>query len=247
MFWNALGSYEILQAQITRMKSLYILLNLGSFIVPFLFSFHPRLKFYKHWKHLFLAILITMLIFIPWDVIFTVNGFWGFNPAYYLEYTIFSLPIEEWLFFICIPYACIFTHYSLQHLVPNMRLSTKTTKTISYILLLIFTLGAIVFHDKWYTVIDLGYGAILLVIVLKISPKILESYYLTFLVMLIPFFIVNGVLTGSWITDQVVWYNDAQNLGIRMGTIPVEDSVYAFTMILSSLFLMNLFSKRKSQ
>ncbi len=229
------------------MKSLYLLLNVGSFIVPFLFSFHPKLKFYKHWKYLFPAIFITMLVFIPWDVIFTENGFWGFNPDYYLAYTIFSLPIEEWLFFICIPYACIFTHYSLQYIFPNMRLAAKTTKIISYTLLTIFTLGAIVFYDKWYTFIDLAYGAILLFIVMKVSPKILESYYLTFLVMLLPFFIVNGVLTGSWIESPVVWYNNAENLGIRMGTIPVEDTVYAFTMILSSLFLMQLFRKRKSQ
>jgi lycopene cyclase domain-containing protein len=229
------------------MKSLYIILNVGSFVVPFLFSFHPKLKFYKHWKYLFPAIFITMLVFIPWDIIFTVNGFWGFNPDYYLAYTIFSLPIEEWLFFTCIPYACIFTHYSLQYLYPNMRLSAKTTKIISYILLLIFTLGAIIFYDKWYTVIDLGYGAILLFIVMKALPKILETYYLTFLVMLIPFFIVNGVLTGTGIAEPVVWYNNAENLGIRLGTVPVEDTVYAFTMILSSLFLMQLFGKRKSQ
>lgn len=228
------------------MKSLYLLLNLGSFIVPFLFSFHPKLQFYKHWKYLFPAMLITMLVFIPWDVIFTINGFWGFNTDYYLEKTIFSLPVEEWLFFLCIPYACIFTHYSLQYLFPKMRLSAQATKLISYILLTLFSIGAITFYDKWYTVLDLGYGVILLALVLKFSPKILESYYLTFIVMLIPFFIVNGVLTGSWITDEVVWYNNAENLGIRMGTIPVEDSVYAFTMILSSLFLMQLFSKRKS-
>lgn len=62
--------------------------------------------------------------------------------------------------------------------------------------------------------------------------------------MLIPFFIVNGVLTGTGITDQVVWYNDEQNLGIRMGTIPVEDSVYAFSLILMGLGLFEYFSKK---
>jgi lycopene cyclase domain-containing protein len=59
--------------------------------------------------------------------------------------------------------------------------------------------------------------------------------------MLIPFFIVNGVLTGSWIDNQVVWYNDAENLGIRIGTIPVEDSIYAYSMILMNLFFFEYF------
>jgi lycopene cyclase domain-containing protein len=64
--------------------------------------------------------------------------------------------------------------------------------------------------------------------------------------MLIPFFIVNGILTGSFIEDQVVWYNNDENLGIRIGTVPIEDSVYAFTMILTVLVLTNYFDKKWS-
>ena len=61
--------------------------------------------------------------------------------------------------------------------------------------------------------------------------------------MLIPFFIVNGILTGSFIENEVVWYNNTENLNIRLFTIPIEDSVYAFTLILLCLFVM----KRKEK
>ena len=60
--------------------------------------------------------------------------------------------------------------------------------------------------------------------------------------MLIPFFIVNGILTGTGIEGNIVWYNDAENLGIRLGTIPVEDSAYAFSMILLNLWLFFRFT-----
>ena len=103
------------------MNYLYLLLNLGSLSIPFIFSFHPKLKFYKHWKSLIIGIIISMLIFIPWDVFFTIKGIWGFNPTYFLGLKIFNLPIEEWLFFICIPYACVFIHYSLLHYFPNLK------------------------------------------------------------------------------------------------------------------------------
>jgi lycopene cyclase domain-containing protein len=63
--------------------------------------------------------------------------------------------------------------------------------------------------------------------------------------MLIPFFIVNGILTGSGIEEQVVWYNDAENLGIRLLTIPVEDTAYAFSLILLNLFLFLKLTKKK--
>jgi lycopene cyclase domain-containing protein len=60
----------------------------------------------------------------------------------------------------------------------------------------------------------------------------------TYVVILIPFFLVNGVLTGSWIPEQVVWYNDEQSLGIRMGTIPVEDTIYNLGMLLTVFAVM---------
>ncbi|WP_353779539.1 lycopene cyclase domain-containing protein [Winogradskyella sp. 3972H.M.0a.05] len=228
------------------MKYLYLLLNLGSISIPFLYSFHPKLKFYKFWKALALAMLITMLIFIPWDVIFTKNGFWGFNDDYFIGLKFLSLPLEEWLFFICIPYACVFTHYALLHYFPNMKVSKATAKWLS-ILLSLLLIGILVFnYNKWYTLINYAFAIVLIQIVLKANSKLLQHYYLTFLVMLIPFFIVNGILTGSFIQDEVVWYNNTQNLGIRLFTIPVEDVIYAFSLILCNLFLTELFLKRTS-
>ncbi|NMH86451.1 lycopene cyclase domain-containing protein [Flavivirga algicola] len=229
------------------MNYLYLLLNLGSISIPFLFSFHPKLNFFKRWKPLFVGISISMLLFIPWDIIFTMNGIWGFNNDYFLGFKLFSLPIEEWLFFICIPYACTFTHYALLYYFPNLKLSQPRTKTISYLLVLLLLVFSIYNSSKWYTLINFLLAAILISIVIKKSPNLLSSFYLTFLVMLIPFFIVNGVLTGSFIRNEVVWYNNLENLNIRLFTIPIEDAVYAFSLILLNLFIMHyLESKRNS-
>ena len=62
--------------------------------------------------------------------------------------------------------------------------------------------------------------------------------------MLIPFFIINGILTGSFIENEVVWYNNDENLGIRLFTIPIEDSIYAFTLILTNLALTEFFQSK---
>jgi len=226
------------------MTHLYLLLDLGSLALPLLFSFHPKLKFYKKWPALFLSIALMMLIFIPWDVIFTAQGFWGFNETYFSGPRLMGLPLEEWLFFICIPFACIFTHYSLLYFFPNLKLEQKNVTIITHVFSSILLLLSVLFYDKWYTVINFMYAVILLIIVLYTNPKVLQSYYLTFLVMLIPFFIVNGILTGSFIENPVVWYNDSENLGLRLFTIPIEDSVYAFTMILTCLSLTDYFSNK---
>ena len=191
--------------------------------------------------------MLTMGVFIPWDVIFTINGVWGFNSDYFLGFEIFSLPLEEWLFFICIPFACVFTHYALLLYFPNLKLNKVATKAISISLVLILFILALANYDKWYTLVNFSLAIPLTWLVYKYNPQLLQHFFLTFLVMLIPFFIVNGVLTGSWIDNQVVWYNDAENLGILMGTIPVEDSIYAYSMILMNLFffeyLCSIFKK----
>tara|TARA_R110002050_G_scaffold5292_1_gene23903 strand:+ start:6444 stop:7142 length:699 start_codon:yes stop_codon:yes gene_type:complete len=220
------------------MDYLYLLLNIGSLSIPFIFSFHPKLKFYKHWKSLIIGIIISMLIFIPWDVFFTIKGIWGFNPTYFLGAKIFNLPIEEWLFFICIPYACVFTHYSLLHYFPNFKLPKSASKTIGYLFVVSFFIISIYNYTKWYTLVNFILAAILIIIVINKKPELLRSFFLTFIIMLIPFFIVNGILTGSFIENEVVWYNNTENLNIRLFTIPIEDTIYAFTLILLNLFVV---------
>lgn len=224
--------------------SLYLWIDLLSLSVPLLVSFHPRLKLYKRWNFLFFAIAITMVPFIIWDVYFTVQEFWGFNPEYLSGIYIFHLPIEEWLFFICIPYACVFTHLSLLELNPKIRLSDHVTERITYFLAVIFTILLVFNFSRAYTAVDMIFALIVLIITYRIRPQLLNSFYLTFLVMLIPFFIVNGILTGTGIEGNIVWYDDAENLGIRMGTIPVEDSAYAFSMILMNLLIFLQFSDK---
>ncbi|MEY3102927.1 MAG: hypothetical protein RL558_1204 [Bacteroidota bacterium] len=43
---------------------------------------------------------------------------------------------------------------------------------------------------------------------------------------------VNGILTGAFLAEPIVWYNDAENLELRIGTIPVEDALYGMLMML---------------
>ncbi len=222
--------------------SLYLWLNLLSISVPLLVSFHPRIRLYKRWKSLFLALLITLVPFIIWDVYFTVQGYWGFNDTYLSGLYLLHLPIEEWLFFICIPYACVFTHLSILEINPKLSLSEKISNWITIGLFVIFVLVLVFNFDKAYTAVDMIFAIITLVLVKKFNPDLLKSFYLTFLFMLIPFFIVNGILTGTGIEGNVVWYNDAENLGIRIGTIPIEDSGYAFSLILLNLWLFFKFS-----
>ncbi|MBF2707643.1 lycopene cyclase domain-containing protein [Flavobacterium soyangense] len=227
--------------------SLYLVLNIMSFLIPFLYSFEKRMKYIKRWKAVFSAILITAIFFIIWDVFFTKIGVWSFNPRYHAGIEFFGLPIEEWLFFICIPYSSIFIHFAFHYFYPKVSLSDKTVKFIYWILMIII-LPTIVFHyDKWYTVVNYSLLVLVLTYTVFKVPNILNTFFITFLIILIPFSVVNGILTGSFIEEPVVIYNNAENLGIRLGTIPIEDIGYAFSMLLMSLVLIKKIEKNNNE
>jgi lycopene cyclase domain-containing protein len=65
------------------------------------------------------------LFFIIWDEFFTQLGVWGFNEKYLTGVYIGSLPLEEVMFFICIPYACVFTYEALNYLVKKDYFKSK--------------------------------------------------------------------------------------------------------------------------
>jgi lycopene cyclase domain-containing protein len=201
------------------------------------------MRFIKHWKAVFVSLIIVATIFIIWDVIFTANGVWGFNPDYHLNILLFGMPIEEWMFFFCIPYASIFIHYSLAYFKPNLLLSDKITRFITLFFMLILLPVLFFNSDKDYTFVNYSFLLLILLVGFFFGVKHLQRFYISFLIILVPFFIVNGVLTGTGLEEPVVWYNNAENLGIRLTTIPIEDIGYAFTMIFGNILLIEKFKK----
>ncbi|HKJ06257.1 MAG TPA: lycopene cyclase domain-containing protein, partial [Flavobacteriaceae bacterium] len=145
------------------MTFLYLLINIASLSIPFAYSFEKKMNFKKNWNAVFLGIFIVAIPFLIWDVWFTKIGVWGFNPDYHLSINIFGLPLEEILFFICIPYASLFIHYSLYYFFPKLKLSLTLVKVIT--LILIFSALIIAFFNinKWYTVINFTVFALLLI------------------------------------------------------------------------------------
>lgn len=215
------------------MKYTYLIVDLASIAIPLAFSFHPRLKFYLRWKEFFPAALAIGAAFIAWDVFFTSIGVWGFNPKYLTGVYFFNLPMEEWLFFICIPYACLFTYHCLNILIQK-DFFKKIGNPIFMALAAVLIVLGILFFDRLYTRTTFLLAAgLILVHLIFIRESYLGRFLFAYIVTLIPFFIVNGILTGSWISEEVVWYNSNEIIGVRLGTIPVEDSMYGMLLLLA--------------
>src|ERR1700741_1031957 len=96
----------------------YLALILFTLSYPLFKSFEDKIRFASKWKFLFPGILASAAFFITWDILFTKYGIWSFNPDYVLGLFILRLPIEEWLFFIVVPFSCIFIYEVMNYFVP---------------------------------------------------------------------------------------------------------------------------------
>ncbi|MDO6853781.1 lycopene cyclase domain-containing protein [Cellulophaga lytica] len=220
----------------------YLLINFACISIPFIASFYPKHAFYKKWGSFFKACIPVALFFIVWDYWFTAIGVWGFNKDYLSGIFFGELPLEEVLFFIAIPYACVFTYFAILFLIKNNPLQ-KIEKYITFTIIATCLITALFNLDKLYTCTT-GILAVLFLVYLYYKKTNLSYHYLTYLI-IIPFFLAsNGLLTGSFLESPIVWYNNAENLGVRIGTIPVEDCFYGLVLIFMNIELFRYFNKQ---
>jgi len=213
----------------------YLGLDLFTLSFPLLRSFEPKLQYWRKWPGLFTGIAVMATVFIIWDAIFTAYGVWGFNPRYLTGPKLFHLPIEEWLFFLVVPYSCVFIYEALRYYVRRDVLGT-VARPLSIALIAVLLVVGVLHIDRLYTAITfLCTAGMLALHVFVLKSPYLGRFFLGYAVSLIPFFLMNGILTGWLLDEPIVWYNNAENLGIRMNTIPIEDSQYLLFFLLLTL------------
>jgi lycopene cyclase domain-containing protein len=89
--------------------SRYMLVLIMSIAMPWFLSFWPPLRFWRHWQALVKTLALIVVIFGGWDIFATWRTHWYFNPEGVWRFRIINLPVEEVLFFVVIPFCCIFS------------------------------------------------------------------------------------------------------------------------------------------
>ncbi len=207
-----------------------------SVFVPLIFSFHRRIKFHVHFNNALKAIAISSVPFLIWDMLFTEMGVWGFNSKFISGLNIVNLPAEEVLFFLVIPFCCLFTF----HLIEKFNISFFNFKSwrLFHLLASITLLCiAIINYHRLYTAVCLVLCIAVIYIASRSGSDIdFNFFYTNFALNIVTFIIVNGALTGMFYGQTVVWYNPSEILGIRIITIPIEDLFYCHQLLLFNLY-----------
>lgn len=224
------------------MEYYYLGLNIFSILCPLVLSFDKNVRYITKWKYSVISIIASFLIFLPWDLHFHKKGVWWFNEKYTLGIDVFGLPLEENLFFIAIPFACIFVLECVKHYLPNW--VKFVDNKINWLWLLLFNVVTItlliIYWDKLYSYTVFGLSLILINCCAIFARKFIPLCLISLGFIFIPFFLINGALTGGFTEEPVVIYSNDFISGIRVWTIPIEDFYYN-TLMMISLFYFYFF------
>lgn len=221
--------------------STYLLINILIILFPLVLSFDKNLKFYRNVKYVLASILVVSSAYIVWDIIATNRADWTFSEQHLLGIYFYVLPLEEILFFITVPYSCIFIYETIKFYINETVYPIK--KNIFLIPVISFIVLALVFNKQAYTFTVLLYSAAFFLLGVLTNSKLLTSkiFWISILICFVPFFIVNYFLTSI----PVVTYNDTAFSAIRVITIPLEDFLYSFSMVSLWILFYEFFRAKK--
>jgi lycopene cyclase domain-containing protein len=222
------------------MKIEYLLLDALILTGPLVMSFEKQIRFVDKWRYAWPAIIIVAIPYLIWDSLVT-GSHWWFNEEYTLGWRLANLPIEEWLFFFAVPFAALFSWEVIKFYYPSDR-KVQFMRRVRYPIYSLQLFGLLFFaRGKEYTglmLIFLGAAAIIdRVLKTNLLLRIRTFIYLAVLSGFILIF--NGYLTGR----PVVLYGEAYQLGLRIGTIPIEDFGYGISLIFLVTVLYEKFRK----
>ena len=226
-------------------SSTYLLINFFAVIICFIASFDKRVQFHKHFGTFLLSSTIVAIPFIAWDVWFTNKGVWWFNTDYTIGVILAGLPIEEWMFFYFIPFACVFTYFCFEKFF-DLSWTNVFNNVIVFVTTIVCVVAALLYYDKIYTFITaLVTLATMLYLHFIAKKEWIGQASFVFMILMVGFFFVNGILTGTGIESPIVNYNPEHFLDIRMLSIPIEDAVYGYSQFMLNIYFFNLFRKDK--
>lgn len=232
----------------------YFVILAASFAGPFLLSFDKKVAFYKKWSNLFPAILFPALFFLIWDELKTQAGVWSFSKEYTVGFKLFSLPLEEVLFFFVVPYCCVFVYECIIAYFPKIK-NQKWGNPALLLMAVVLFVTAVFTYGKAYTFYTALFNGLFITALFVFRKWFTgfdaSSFLISYAVIVIPFLIVNGFLTAI----PVVSYNNAENMGMRifsflpspMNNIPFEDIFYGMLLIMMNVALFEKFRNSRGK
>src|SRR5688572_5111922 len=127
----------------------YLLIDVFIIAVPLVLTFDKRIVYYHQIPAVAFSIAVVSTCYLIWDVIVTARGEWSFNSKYLTGVQLLNMPLEEILFFITVPYSCLFIYEAVSFATQDSAAKIPTPVVITAIVL--FMVASVALHEQGYT------------------------------------------------------------------------------------------------
>lgn len=222
----------------------YIFLSILILIViaPAYYAITGKYDFRNKLRYGMPAIFITGFMFLLWDIRFTEVGIWSYDTDFTIGIFHKSLPIEQWLVYLVFPVTALLVYEIMKTRFRTLDLNTVFT-AVALLLVIVLAVFAYLFRVRIYTFFSFLFTTIYLAYTIfrkQFKPN-LTYFFLTYLIILIPYFILNWILT--W--NLAIEYHQEQVLNVWIGMIPIENFVYLFLLLLINITVYEYLSVKK--
>ena len=214
------------------MKAEYLLFDIAMLGAPLVLSWVRGPMFFAHrWTRALTALAVGGLPWVVWDILVTERHWW-FAPEHTLGWSVLGLPVEEWGFFLVVPFACL---YTWEVLVTGPRRAAHPALTFAGAVLAL--VGVLVGGALWwgtgleYTALSVGCMGAAAAVDLALGTHLLRRPATWAYLALVSVFtlVFNNYLTGR----PIVLYDPQFQLDLRLLTMPVEDLGFGLGLMLT--------------
>lgn len=202
------------------MQAAYLLFDVLVLAGPIVLASLPGRTRWDQQRLGWLALLVGGMPWLAWDL-WVAGDHWDFNPSFVMGPTLLGLPVEEWSFFLVVPFACLYcwervAFGPLGEKDPRLASAVRAGALLPFLAVAVALCGA-----PPYTCLALGSAGMPFVLDLLSGVRLFHNprawAWLALVAVLTVLF--NNVLTGL----PIVVYDPTDQLDIRLFTMPVED------------------------
>jgi len=228
------------------MRAEYLLFDLAMISAPLVLSWVRGPMFFAHrWTRALTALTVGGAPWVVWDIA-VADHHWWFAPEHTLGPALLGLPLEEWGFFLVVPFACLYTWEILvtgpsQPPRPELR---PVGPLLAVGLVLIGV--AVGLTTPWaYTALSLGCMGVAAGVDVALGTHLLRRPATWAYLGLVAAFtlVFNNFLTGR----PIVLYDPTYQIDLRLITMPVEDLGFGLGLMLTVTSVYEWLGQREAR
>jgi lycopene cyclase domain-containing protein len=210
---------------------LYAAFNVFVFAGPFLGTLVWLRSFWIQWRQLMLAWLTVSMTWIVLDILSVARGWWGYNQAYFFGPKLGGLPLEEVAFFFTVPFACLVVYWVMQrHVRGGIRRGSAHMMVAAVSVVLIGIVVGNIQHER--TVFDCLLALAVMAFAWRLGHVYSRLFWYWNGVVFICCLLFDAILTAP----PIIIYAEPVMSGWRLGSVPIEDVIYNFSLL--NLFVL---------